>query len=109
MFVDPEVGVGQAFVQVYDCFDCYAPGVTFAFGIVDAGPNTVQWYIDDGFPSKAATQTDTQGTGGILNVPAGALLVTATLAGTTRVIGTANPLMKAGWVTYAWIRVRTHP
>ena len=109
MLVDPEAGVGQAFVQVFDCFDRYAPGVTFTFAIADAGSNEVQWYIADMFPSKAATQTDSQGTGGTLNVPAGSLLVTATLAGTTRVIGTANPLIRAGWVTYAWIRVRTHP
>ena len=54
---------GQAFVQVYDCFNRYAPGVTFTFGIVDGGPNVVQWYIDDTFPSKSATQTDPQGTG----------------------------------------------
>jgi hypothetical protein len=109
MLVDPEAGVGQAFVQVFDCFDRYAPGVSFTFGIVDAGPNEVQWYINDMFPSNGATQTDSQGTGGLLNVPAGSLLVTATLAGTTRVLGTANPLLRAGWVTYAWIRVRTHP
>jgi hypothetical protein len=109
MLVDPEAGVGQAFAQVYDCFDQLAPGVSFTFGLVDGGPNAVQWYQSSGFPSKYATQTDSQGTGGTLNVPPGSLLMTARLAGTTRILGTANPLIRPGWVTYAWIRARTHP
>ena len=68
----------------------------------------MQWYLQGGVPSVHATQTDVQGAGGTLNVPAGAVLVTATLTETNRTIGTVNTVVLAGWGTYGWVRVRTH-
>lgn len=106
MYLDPEAGVGHFFFQVYDCFDHVAPGVSFSLAI-DGGPDTVQWYLTGGVPSTVATATDTEGAGGTLNVPAGAVLVTATLAGTKQIIGTVNVVVVAGSATYGWVRVRT--
>ena len=107
MILDPEAGVGHFFFQVYDCFDHLAPGVSFSLAI-DPGPDTLQWYLTTGIPSTTATQTDSRGAGGTLNVPAGAVLVTATLAATQTTIGTVNTVIDPGWATYGWVRVRTH-
>jgi hypothetical protein len=103
---NPEAGVGSTFFQVYDCYDKAAPGVSFTLAI-DGGPETVQWYSNNQLPSTTATQTDSLGAGGALNVPAGALSVTATLVATHRTLGTANAIVNAGGLTYAWFRVRT--
>jgi hypothetical protein len=108
LFTDPDAGVGQAFFEVYDCFDRLAQGVTFTLAI-DAGPQTVQWYLHGGYPNVASTETDTQGVGGVVNVPVGAVLMTATLAATQRTIGTVNTVVTAGWATHDWVRVRTQP
>jgi hypothetical protein len=104
---NPEAGVGNVFFQVYDCNDRLAPGVSFTLAI-DGGPDTVQWYSNNRLPSTTAMQTDSLGAAGALNVPAGALAVTATLAATHRTIGVANTIVNAGGLTYAWFRVRTH-
>ena len=104
---NPEAGVGSAFFQVYDCNDDLAPGVSFTMAI-DAGPETVQWYSNNQLPSTAATQTDSLGAGGAVNVRAGALAVTATLVASNRTLGTTNAIINAGGLTYAWFRVRTH-
>jgi hypothetical protein len=44
----------------------------------------------------------------VLNVPAGALAVTATIGATHRTLGMTNAIINAGGLTYAWFRVRTH-
>jgi hypothetical protein len=108
LYTDPDAGVGQAFFQLYDCFDRLAQGVTFTLSI-DAGPQTVQWYYHGGFPSLTSTETDQEGTGGVVNVPAGAVLMTATLAASHRTVGTVNTVITAGWATFDWVRVRTQP
>jgi hypothetical protein len=107
MQTNPDAGVGSAFFQAYDCFDRAAPGVSYTLPI-DGGPETVQWYSNNQLPSTTATQTDSQGVGGVLNVPAGALAATATLAGTNRQLGTTNAIIYPGGLTYVWFRVRTH-
>jgi hypothetical protein len=105
--LDASAGVGLTFFQVYDCFDRHGLGVEFALS-ADAGPSTVQFYLQDNFPSRAATETDSLGTGGAINVPAGPMTVTATLAGTARTLGTAKVVVIAGGATFAWLRVRAH-
>jgi hypothetical protein len=103
---DPDAGVGHAFFQVFDCFDRQAPGVVFTLD-VDGGSQTVQWYTKNDLPSTTAKETDTLGAGGAVNVPAGALTVTATLAATKQTLGTVNTVITAGGTTFAWVRVRT--
>jgi hypothetical protein len=107
MSLDPDAGLGHVFFQSYDCFDRHAPGVTFTIA-VDAGPQTVQWYAKNQLPSTTARETDSLGAGGAVNVPAGALTVTATLAATKRTLGAVNTVISAGGTTFAWVRVRTH-
>jgi hypothetical protein len=105
--LDASAGVGLTFFQVYDCFDRHGLGVEFTLS-ADAGPSTVQFYLQDNFPSRAATETDSLGTGGAINVPAGPMTVTATLSGTKRTIGSAKVVVLAGGATFAWLRVRAH-
>ena len=75
---------------------------------IDAGLPTVQYYVADNIPSTTATQTDTLGIGGALNVPAGPMTVTGTLAGTQRTLGSVQTVVLAGGVTLAFWRVRAH-
>jgi hypothetical protein len=107
MYTGLDAGVGQAFFEVYDCYDHHAAGIQFTL-LGDGGPDTVQWYLSNGAPSTTATQTDSVGAGGAVNVPIGALTVRATLASTQQVIGTINPIITAGATTFAFVRVRTH-
>jgi hypothetical protein len=103
----PDAGVGHAFFEAFDCLDHHAPGVVFTLA-GDAGPDTVQWYTRNNAPSTTASETDTLGTGGAVNVPIGALTVTASLGASGKIVGTINPIISAGSTTFAFIRVRSH-
>jgi hypothetical protein len=107
METNPDAGVGSVFLQAYDCYDQHAAGVSFSLPI-DAGAQTVQWYTSNQLPSPTATQTDSYGTGGVLNVPAGALAATGTVVASNRSLGTTNVIITPGALTYVWFRVRTH-
>ena len=74
---------------------------------VDAG-STVQYYLVGGLPTTAATETDSLGGGGAVNVPVGPLTITATLAGTSQTLGSLKIYIAPGTESYAWLRVRTH-
>jgi hypothetical protein len=100
-------GVGHAFFEVYDCYDHHAAGVTFAL-LGDAGAQTQQWYTRNGAPSTTANETDSLGAGGAVNVPAGGLTVTATLAATNQPLGTINAIIAPGETVFGFVRVRTH-
>jgi len=56
----------------------------------------VQWYLKNSLPSTTATETDSVGSGGAVNVPAGAVTVTATLVATKRTIGAISAVITAG-------------
>jgi hypothetical protein len=61
----PDAGVGHIFGAVFDCQDRHVGGVSLALGN-DAG---TQFYLQNTVPSTSATETDTSGTVGWLNVP----------------------------------------
>ncbi len=107
--LNADASVGHFFFQIYDCFDRHAAGVTFSIS-VDAGPESVQWYSRGVAPQQVpvVNDTDSLGAGGQVNVPTGAILVTATLSGTNTVIGNANVLVAGGSATFVWVRVRSH-
>jgi hypothetical protein len=105
--LDPDGGVGHAFFQSYDCFDRHAAGVSFSISS-DAGPQTVEWYAKNQLPSRTSGQTDSLGAGGTVNVPVGAMIVTATLVATNRKLGEVNTVITPAGTTFAWFRVRTH-
>jgi hypothetical protein len=104
--LDAGADVGAVFVAIYDCSDRYAAGVTFSISGTTAA--TVPFYITSGLPSAKATETDSSGTWGAVDVPVGALTVTATLAATRRPLGSINVMIRAGGAATAWIRARTH-
>jgi hypothetical protein len=104
--LDPDGGVGHLFVNMFDCQDRHAPGVEFT--ISNRGAQTTTFYTKSGLPSTSATQTDTLGAGGAVNVPVGLITVSATLAGTTRSIGSLNVVIRPGGATFAWVRPRVH-
>jgi hypothetical protein len=103
---DQDGGLGHTFVNVYDCEDHQAPGVTLTYST--AGAETATFYMKDGLPNTMATQTDAYGIGGAVNVPVGNLTVKATLAKDLTPLGSAVVLIRPGALTHAWIRVRTH-
>jgi hypothetical protein len=105
--LDAGSGLGEVFVIVYDCFDHGVPGVKFTFS--RSGSDTVPFYIISGVPSiTLAAVTDSEGVGGALNMPEGSLKATATLAATSQTLGSANMYIRAGELTYGWIRMRVH-
>jgi hypothetical protein len=107
--VDLDAGssVGLVFYEVYDCFDQHGSGVQFSMS-VDAGPTTVPFYLADGLPSASATETDSIGAAGAVNVPIGDVVITATLAATNQAIGNIHIHVRPGVTTSGWIRVRSH-
>jgi hypothetical protein len=104
--LDPEGSVGHALVTIYDCQDHQAPGVSLTYSASDA--QTVPFYFQDGLPSGTATETDSYGLAGALNVPVGAVTVSGTLASGGRSVGMTTFLVRPGALTFAWIRARTH-
>jgi hypothetical protein len=107
--VDLDAGssVGLVFFEVYDCFDRHGAGVQFALS-TDAGPTTVPFYLADGLPSGTATETDSVGAAGAVNVPVGPMTITATLAATNQTLGSITVNVRAGGTTSGWVRARTH-
>jgi hypothetical protein len=73
----PDAGLGHIFMLALDCMDHHAAGVSFALN-VDAG---TEFYQQGGLPvvPPEATQTDSDGTGGFINIPFGVIKVTATI------------------------------
>ncbi|HEY2518106.1 MAG TPA: hypothetical protein VGI39_44860, partial [Polyangiaceae bacterium] len=109
MPTDPDASVGHAFFQAYDCHDRHAAGISFSIS-VDGGANSIQWYTQGSgtAPNTSATATDSIGAGGIVNVPVGVVVSTATIASTGQVIGTVTTFIRPGAAMFAWFRPRTH-
>jgi hypothetical protein len=103
--LDLDAGVGIMVFEVFDCLDRRAAGVAFSMAI-DAGSGAVQYYVQDDLPSVAARETDSLGTAGALNVPAGPMTITGSLPGVNRNLGSVQTTVLAGGVTFALWRVR---
>jgi hypothetical protein len=104
---DQDGGLGHAFFLVYDCDDRHAPGVSFSLGDAGTPDGSVFFYQRGQFPDQKATQTDTLGTGGVINYPAGFAVMTATEVATGRVLGTITTIIRPGGMSFTWIRART--
>ena len=76
VILDPDAGVGHALVTIYDCQDHQASGISVTYSL--SGPKAVPFYFSNGLPSTAATETDDFGLAGVVNVPAGTMMVEAT-------------------------------
>jgi hypothetical protein len=107
------MGLGHVILSVFDCNDHFAPGVRFVPSTValpNSGYSTTIFYTQGQpeFPTTSATSTNNAGSGGILNVPAGAFAVSAMLEPSGQPIAVANMVVNPGVATLAYIRVRTH-
>jgi hypothetical protein len=94
--LDPNDGI--AFLGSYDCQLASASGVSFS--ISPSSPSSTIAYVIGGNPSTSATETDNFGSAAIVNVPPGSITITATLAATEQVIGTATGFVQAGVITF---------
>lgn len=104
----PDAGLGHVFVTVYDCNDCHAPGVSFRFE--PTAPTTRTFYLDSKTTlSVTDTATDTNGTGGAFNVPAGDVTVTATFAAGGETFRSTKVHVDSGGATLLFLRARTGP
>jgi hypothetical protein len=94
---DPTRGV--AIVLTSDCQDARAAGVVLESANADAA--SVPYYFKGQIPDLMATETDMQGAGGWLNLPAELVTVTARRAGTGEFIGVVGFRSRAGTISYA--------
>jgi hypothetical protein len=109
-------GLGHIFVSVLDCNDHFAPGVTFVPSnrAPASGPylTTVFYTVSSNgqeLPSTSAQATDQAGAGGIFNVPAGGITLSAyrnTMP--PQKIGAVDVLVDPALASVAYVRARTH-
>jgi hypothetical protein len=92
---------GHALVMAEDCNGSFAAGVSYATADGDAMTKT--FYSVSGLPSASATTTDSDGYGGMINLPSGAVTLTGDLAAKERTIGTISLLVRAGAISYSRI------
>lgn len=111
--LDPDGGVGHVLVGVYDCNDRSAEGVSIvpsAWADGGAYPTTIFYTTGTGTmeaPTTSTTSTDRSGAAGLLNVPAGTLVINVYLQATHQLIAVVNLIVKAGTATDIQIRTRT--
>jgi hypothetical protein len=92
---------GNALITAHDCQGTFADGVTFVTADGDAMTKT--FYSSRGLPSASATATDSDGYGGMINLPSGAVTVTGSLSANGRTVGTISLLVRAGGISYSRI------
>jgi hypothetical protein len=92
---------GNALITAHDCQGAAAAGVTFATADGDAMTKT--FFSSRGLPSASATATDSDGYGGMINLPSGAVTVTGSLSADGRTVGTISLLVRAGGISYSRI------
>jgi hypothetical protein len=95
--VQPDPARGHMTLLALDCDGHTADGVTFAVSAGDAKTKT--FYVEGSLPSSTATETDGSGGAIVVNVPAGMVTITATIASSKKQIGKADVLVRAGSIT----------
>jgi hypothetical protein len=99
-----DAGAGHVLVSAFDCQDHQAAGVSFSYS--NSSAQTQSFYMAGGIPNPAGKQTDGYGLGGAINVPAGAQIVSATIADGAASLGTSTVVVRPGSIAWAWFRVR---
>jgi hypothetical protein len=84
-----------------DCRGKTAAGMTLTSQQVDE--RTTSYVIQDALPSRIATTTDSSGAGGFVNIKAGTVVVTSTIAATGRVAGTVAVQARPGHLSMALV------
>lgn len=95
----PDANLGNAIATVYDCFGAPAEGVTLSVGSVGAAARS--FYIRNGLPSAAASNTDETGYGGVVNAAMGSVTFSASID--ELMIGSVTVLVQPGALTVAQI------
>jgi hypothetical protein len=95
--LDPTLGVILA--STVDCSDNTTAGVSVSLDM--SGSTTLAFYFQGGVPSLTATQSDSFGIAGWINVPVGGRTVSARLASTQQPIGDVSMYVLGGWLSYA--------
>jgi hypothetical protein len=104
----PDAGVGHIFMLALDCNDHHAPGVSFSVNI-DAG---TAFYQVGGLPvtTPMATQTDSDGTGGVINIPSGVIKVSTTIVTENNLaLPVYSVFVRPGGQTLLYVRPKSRP
>jgi len=95
----PVAGHGSIVVSSADCTG--APAASVSYSTPNGDGATTAFYTVGSLPETTATATDAGGYGGLINVPAGAATLTATLTSPHAVLGTISMLVRDGAITYS--------
>ena len=89
---------GAAIALGYDCQGVTAPGIQYS--IDDADESTLPFFMEKGLPSITATETDTSGQGGFVNVKPGIHRLSGSVRQSGAHIGTVSVVVRAPLITY---------
>jgi hypothetical protein len=98
----PDADRGHAMLIVEDCKRTAMAGIQFTSPQADM--SAVAFYVRDQIPTSSAMVTPPEGDGGFANLPAGTVEIVATELKTGLVINTVTVLVRAGFITTAYIR-----
>jgi hypothetical protein len=88
----------QVFLGADNCLGQPASGVRLSSE--DSDDSTAPFYLIQKIPSTTATETDSEGRGGILNIRPGSTTITGKVASTGQTVGTLSVFTRQGQVTY---------
>ncbi|MBI5485994.1 MAG: hypothetical protein HY905_01540 [Deltaproteobacteria bacterium] len=92
--VTPDPTRGHLVISALDCNPTYAAGVSLEVDTADVSSTAV--YMIGGLPSTSATETDSSGAAGFINLPAGAATISTTLVSTGEAIASTDITIRAG-------------
>ncbi|MBI5502065.1 MAG: hypothetical protein HY907_17615 [Deltaproteobacteria bacterium] len=92
--VTPDPTRGHLVVNALDCNPTLAAGVSLDVDTADVSSTAV--YMVGGLPSTSATETDSSGAAGFINLPAGAATISTTLVSTGEAIASTDITIRAG-------------
>jgi hypothetical protein len=97
--VGTEVAEDRSLILV-TALDCQGiPTVGVSLTSPQADSQTASFILAGGMPSRVAASTDESGGGGFSNIPAGGVLISATLAASNRLVGTTGVQARPGYVS----------
>lgn len=98
---------GNLMLIAEDCMGMPLSGVTFTSPQRDM--QTVQFYVRDLLPSTTAMDTAEVGNGGFLNFPAGTAVINLAQPKMNLDLATVSIVVRAGYISVAYIRPRARP
>jgi hypothetical protein len=89
---------GHVLLIAYDCLRRPAQGVRLVSS--DADQQSSSFYVLKRIPSLTATETDSSGRAGFINLPAGSVSLASEIAANGRRIAAVSILVRPGAITY---------